>query len=195
MDPINIFLAINFVVTLGANAGGAKKGLKTSITAVKEKPKTFLQKLPPNIAAVVLLLIVLSIFQIGTLDYGKFSLLISLRILGLVLFYIFSWFQIWAYKTLGENYSQEILILKKHELVTSGPFKYIRHPQYLGQILSDLGASLALLSYTALPIILFLEIPLMVMRAQEEEKLLGKYFKEKYLAYKKKAGFLLPFLG
>lgn len=195
MDPVNILLAINLFVTFAANLGGAKKGLKTSLTAVKEKPKTFLQKLPLNVSAVILLLIILSVFQLGTLDYNKYSSLFSLRILGLAVYVFFSWFQIWAYRAMGENFAQDIVILKNHQLVTSGPFRFIRHPQYLGQILSDLGASLALLSYIALPLVLFLEIPLFIMRAYEEEKLLERHFGEKFSSYRKKSGFLLPFLG
>ncbi|HEX2962408.1 MAG TPA: isoprenylcysteine carboxylmethyltransferase family protein [Ignavibacteriales bacterium] len=195
MDPINILLGLNLIATLGANMGGAKKGFRSAITVVKERPKTFLQNLPPNVSLIVLVFTIVSIFQIGTLSYGKYPTLNSLRLFGLFFNVAFSWFQVWAYKSMGENYSQDILITKNHELVTKGPFKVVRHPQYLGQILTDLGAALALLSYIVLPLVLFLEIPLLILRAREEDKLLAKHFKEKFDDYRKKTGFLLPFIG
>ncbi|MGE5353528.1 MAG: methyltransferase family protein [Acidobacteriota bacterium] len=195
MDPINILLGLNLIATMGANMSGAKKGFKTAFGAAKERPKTFLQNVPPNVSLIVLLFTVVSIFQIGTLSYGKYPGLYSLRFFGLFFNIAFSWFQVWSYRSMGESYSQEIVITNKHQLVTGGPFKLIRHPQYLGQILADLGASLALLSYIVLPVVLFLEIPLLIMRAREEEKLLAKHFKEKFDNYKKKTGFLLPFIG
>lgn len=195
MDPINILVALNLFATIGANFSGAKRGLKTSLIEVREKPKTFLQNWPPNIAAVILVLIICSIFGLGVADYKKVDHFFSFRMTGFTIFLIFSWFQVWSYKTLGKNYSQDIVILKNHELVVKGPYKFIRHPQYLGQILSDLGASIALLSYLSLPLVLFLEIPLLIMRAQEEEKLLEKYFKNTYLSYKKKTGGFIPFIG
>lgn len=196
MDPINILVAINLFATFAANAGAAKRGIRISLSLIKEKPKTFLQKLPPNISVVVLLIVILSIFPLGmTLDYEKYKFLYPTRIWGFVIYVIFSWIQVWAYRAMGPNYAQDIVILKNHELVTSGPFKYIRHPQYLGQMLSDLGACLALLSFTGLPVVLFLEIPLFIMRANEEEKLLQSHFKERFTEYKKKSGFLIPFLG
>ncbi|MCU7513597.1 MAG: isoprenylcysteine carboxylmethyltransferase family protein [Ignavibacteria bacterium] len=195
MDPINIILGLNLIATLGANMGGAKKGFRSAITVVKERPKTFLQNLPPNVSLIVLVFTIVSIFQIGTLSYGKYPTLNSLRLFGLFFNVAFSWFQVWAYKSMGESYSQDILITKNHELVTKGPFKVVRHPQYLGQILTDLGAALALLSYIVLPLVLFLEVPLLILRAREEDRLLAKHFKEKYDDYRKKTGFLLPFIG
>ncbi|MCU7491504.1 MAG: methyltransferase family protein [Bacteroidota bacterium] len=195
MDPINILLGLNLIATLGANMGGAKKGFRSAITVVKERPKTFLQNLPPNVSLIVLVFTIVSIFQIGTLSYGKYPTLNSLRLFGLFFNVAFSWFQVWAYKSMGESYSQDILITKNHELVTKGPFKVVRHPQYLGQILTDLGAALALLSYIVLPLVLFLEVPLLILRAREEDRLLAKHFKEKYDDYRKKTGFLLPFIG
>lgn len=195
MDPINILLGLNLIATLGANMGGAKKGFRSAITVVKERPKTFLQNIPPNVSLIVLIFTIVSIFQIGTLSYGKYTSLYSLRLFGLFFNIAFSWFQVWSYKSLGESYSQDILIHKNHQLVTGGPFKFIRHPQYLGQILTDLGASLALLSYIVFPMVLFLEIPLIIMRAREEDRLLAKHFKEKFDNYRKKTGFLLPFIG
>ncbi|MGE5432200.1 MAG: methyltransferase family protein [Syntrophomonadaceae bacterium] len=195
MDPINILLGLNLIATLGANMSGAKKGFRSAITVVKERPKTFLQSVPPNVSLIVLIFTIVSVFQIGTLTYGKYPALASLRLFGLFFNIVFSWFQVWAYKSMGESYSQDILITKNHELVTKGPFKLIRHPQYMAQILTDLGAALALLSYIVLPMVLFLEIPLLVMRAREEDRLLAKHFKEKFDNYRKKTGFLLPFIG
>jgi protein-S-isoprenylcysteine O-methyltransferase Ste14 len=107
---------------------------------------------------------------------------------------IFSWFQIWAYKSLGDFYSQEILLFKNHKLIADGPFRIIRHPQYLSQILLDLGGGLAVLSYIVLPLA-FIQIPFIIMRASLEEKLLWKYFKDEFMVYKKKTGFMIPFIG
>jgi len=111
-----------------------------------------------------------------------------------VVYIAFSWFQIWAYKILGESYSQDILILKDHKLVTSGPFKLIRHPQYLSQILMDIGGGIATLSYIVI-IIALIEVPFLIMRALLEEKILEKHFKENFSEYKSKSSFMLPFLG
>jgi protein-S-isoprenylcysteine O-methyltransferase Ste14 len=103
--------------------------------------------------------------------------------------------QVWSYKTLGKNYSQEVIISKKQELVTDGPFKIIRHPQYISQLLSDIGAGVALASYLVLPIVILILIPLFILRAILEEKLLLKRFSEEYKEYKKKTGFIIPFIG
>jgi len=192
MDPINIFVAFNLLATFGANISGAKKGLKEKVTVHKEKPETYLQKFPLFLSAAAIIALILGVFQVGTLEYK--SELENIRLAGLAVYVLFSWFQIWAYKTLGENYSQDVLILRNHSLITSGPFKYIRHPQYFAQILMDIGGGIATLSYIVI-IIAILEIPFLIMRALFEEKLLAKHFKEKFSAYKSKSGFMLPFIG
>lgn len=195
MDPINLLIAVNLFVSMSANYSGAKKGLKTSITKVVERPATFLQKVPPNIAALVLILTILSILKIGSLSDNFEIQFENIRIAGLILFLIFSWLQVWAYKSLGKNYAQDIVILKEHQLYTNGIYKFIRHPQYISQVLSDLGAGLALLSFTVVPIVILFELPLFIMRASIEDKLLQKYFGEKFTAYKKQSGFIIPFIG
>jgi len=194
-NAINILVALNLIVSMSANYSGAKKGLKTSITKVVERPETFLQKVPPNIAALVLILTIVSIFKIGSLT-GNFEIQFeSIRIAGLIMFLIFSWVQVWAYKSLGKDYAQDIVILKQHQLHSTGIYKFIRHPQYISQVLSDLGAGLALLSFTVVPIVILFELPLFIMRASAEDKLLQKYFGEKFAAYKKQSGFIIPFIG
>jgi protein-S-isoprenylcysteine O-methyltransferase Ste14 len=195
MDAINLLVAINLFVSLSANYSGAKKGLKTSITKVVERPVTFLQKVPPNTAAIILVLTILSVFKVGTLPVEYEVQYQTLRIIGLGMFIIFSWIQVWAYKSLGKFYAQDIVILKEHKLVTSGPYKIIRHPQYVSQFLSDLGAGLALLSFTVTPLVVIIELPLFVMRAIEEDRLLRKHFNVDFDTYKKRSGFMLPFIG
>lgn len=195
MEPVNLLVLINLLVSMSANWGGARKGLKTSITKVLERPQTYLQKLPPNIAALVLVLTIISIFNIGTLQESFSEKYLPVRIVGLCCFVLFSWTQVWAYRSLGKYYAQDIVILKEHQLKTKGLYGRIRHPQYLSQILSDLGAGIALMSYLVVPVVLIFEIPLFILRAIEEEKMLSKYFKEEFSTYKKRSGFMIPFIG
>jgi len=195
MDPINLLVAFNLFASMTANIGGAKKGFKVSVTGVAERPKTFLQKLPPNVSAVVVLLSLLGIFGLGTFQTEGPEEFINIRVIGLVLFIIFSWVQVWVYKSLGKDYSQEIVVLKTHNLHTTGAYKLIRHPQYVCQLLSDLGIGIALMSYLAVPVVVLIEIPLFIMRAAYEDRLLAKHFGEEFSAYKKRSGFMFPFIG
>ncbi len=192
MDPINIIAGLNIIATFGANIGGAKKGVKSSIVASKEKPKTYLQSLPLALSTLTLIALIFSIFQLGTISYK--AALQNLRLIGLIIYLLFSWLQIWSYKSLGESYSQQVLIFRNHKLIEKGPFKIIRHPQYVSQILMDLGGGLATLSFIVIPIAV-IEIPILILRALLEEKLLEKNFKDVFLAYKKKTGFMIPFIG
>jgi protein-S-isoprenylcysteine O-methyltransferase Ste14 len=195
MDPINLLAGINFFVSMSANISGAKKGMKATLTNVKEKPKSFLQKFPPNVAAIVLILIILGVFKVGTFNTEVEQAFAGYRVVGLVFYIVFSWVQVSAYKKLGNSYTQEVVILKKHELVTDGIYKYIRHPQYFSQLLCDLGAGVALLSYLIIPVVLLLEIPLFIMRAALEDKMMEEHFGEEFVNYKRKSGFFLPYIG
>lgn len=192
MDPINIIVGLNIIATFGAHYSGAKKGFRTAVGASREKPKSYLQTIPVYLSTLALVAIILGVFKIGTIEYLPSDY--TIRLSGLIVFILFSWVQILSIKTLGENYSQEILILRDHKLVTNGIFGIIRHPQYLSQILMDIGAAIALLSYLVLPVAL-IEIPLLIMRGKLEEKLLAKYFKNEFTDYKRKSGFILPFIG
>ena len=195
MDPINLILAINLFLTSSANFSGAKKGLKTSVTKSVERPVSFLQSVPPNISALIFVLTIFGVFKIGTLSENYEQKFYQLRLIGLVVYIIFSWLQVLSYKTLGKNYAQDVVIMKEHNLVTNGIYKFIRHPQYLSQVISDLGAGLALLSYLIFPITLLFELPLFIARAAVEDKMLQKHFGESYSQYKKRSGFMIPFIG
>lgn len=192
MDPLNIIIGLNIIATFSANFGEAKKSVRDKVGVFKDKPKTYLQTLPLVFSIITLIILIISLFQVGTLEYTQDNQ--TVRIIGLIFYIIFSWFQIWATKTLGDNYSQDIVIKKDHKLITKGPFKIVRHPQYLSQFLMDLAGATATLSFILAPIAI-LQIPFLFMRASLEDRLLEKYFGNSFKDYKKKTGQIFPFIG
>ena len=194
-NAINIIVAINLFVSMSANLAGAKKGIKSKLSNVVDKPKTYLQKVPPNIAALVLILTIAAIFNFGTFSEEIKNEYLEFRIVGVIIFIIFSWLQVKAFKSLGEFYSQEIVIFKKHKLYKNGFYTNIRHPQYLFQLLSDIGVGIALMGYLIIPIVVLIEIPLFILRAKKEDEMFAEYFKEEFVEYKRNSGFIFPFFG
>ena len=192
MDPINIIIGLNIIATFGANVGAAKKGIKDKVGIFKDKPKTYLQTLPLILSTIALVVLIVSLFQVGTLEYKTEHQ--TLRVIGLAFYITFSWIQIWSTKVLGDNFSQDIAIKRDHHLVIKGPFKFIRHPQYLSQFLMDIGGAAATLSFILAPLAL-IQIPFLFMRASLEDKLLEKHFGENFRNFKKKTGMLIPFIG
>lgn len=77
-------------------------------------------------------------------------------------------------------------------LVTTGPYRLVRHPIYLGLALVATGAAVAFGSWPALAIALFGIVPTFAWRARTEEKLLGRTFGERYAAYRQRTGMIIP---
>jgi protein-S-isoprenylcysteine O-methyltransferase Ste14 len=100
---------------------------------------------------------------------------------------------LWARITLGKNWSANIVIKENHELITSGPYAYVRHPIYSGLILMVLGVVLYVntLGWLVFFIIFFFGA---YYKARKEEKLLIDNFTDAYLEYKKHTKILIPFL-
>jgi len=77
-------------------------------------------------------------------------------------------------------------------LVTTGPYRLVRHPIYLGFILLALGQALAFSSWFAGLIVLVGFAPTFAWRASAEEKLLGRTFGERYVRYRRRTKMIIP---
>lgn len=80
--------------------------------------------------------------------------------------------------------------LERDKLVTRGPYRYVRHPQYLGYFIIFAGFFLLLLNLVALAPLL--SIPGEVRMATTEEGFLTEKFGNSYADYQKVTGKFLP---
>lgn len=97
----------------------------------------------------------------------------------------------WMFSSLGNNATDTVAIREEHELVTTGPYKYIRHPMYSFSVLSFMGYSLLtgnwFIGATGLIALIFLGI-----RMPVEENKLEETFGEAYREYAKKTARFIP---
>ncbi|MFH1564069.1 MAG: isoprenylcysteine carboxylmethyltransferase family protein [Nitrospirota bacterium] len=99
----------------------------------------------------------------------------------------------WAVNTLSEFWSLHIEIKENHNLIKNGPYKYVRHPNYLATILKGIGFSLIPNSFYILFYVLCIYIPVRIIRIYLEEKELIKQFGQEYINYKREVPALFPF--
>jgi protein-S-isoprenylcysteine O-methyltransferase len=100
---------------------------------------------------------------------------------------------LWARKTLDRNWSADIVLKEEHELITSGPYAYVRHPIYTGLIFMVLGVVLYV-DTLAFTIFFILFVFGAYFKAKKEERLLISHFKDKYHEYKKNVKSLIPYV-
>jgi protein-S-isoprenylcysteine O-methyltransferase Ste14 len=79
-------------------------------------------------------------------------------------------------------------------LVTTGPYRLVRHPIYLGLALLAMGEALAFSSWPAFLIVLSGIVPTFAWRARAEETLLSRTFGKRYALYQKQTKILIPYL-
>ena len=113
------------------------------------------------------------------------------RWVGVFLFAIGGTLRLWPVFILGNQFSGLVAIQPGHKLVTTGIYSAIRHPSYLGLIISSLGWGLAFRSGVGVLLTLLLIVPV-VGRMRAEEKLLRTQFGTEYDAYRARTSRLIP---
>lgn len=78
-------------------------------------------------------------------------------------------------------------------VVTTGPYRLVRHPIYLGLSLLALGEAIAFGSRPAVLAVFAVVVPSFLWRARVEEKLLLRVFGERYLLYLKHTKIMIPY--
>ena len=99
---------------------------------------------------------------------------------------------VWARIYLGRNWGSPMSVKENPELITTGPYKYIRHPIYSGFLLAIRGSYLA--SGLIWLIILVITSPYFIYSSLMEDGQMEKQFGEKFLDYKRKTKLLIPFI-
>jgi protein-S-isoprenylcysteine O-methyltransferase Ste14 len=112
--------------------------------------------------------------------------------IGFIVFLLGLALTIWARVNLGKNWGMPMTQKQKTEIITTGPYAYIRHPIYSGILLAVLGCAIA--SSLFWLIILAITGVYFIYSAIIEEKLLMKQFPNIYSKYRSKTKILIPFL-
>lgn len=102
--------------------------------------------------------------------------------------------RVWAIQTLGKHFTATVTLTDDHRLVRSGPYRWVRHPSYLGAFMAILGCPLFLNAYWAV-LIAFVAMSLAYyLRIGVEEKMLSAYFGKQYEDYQKNTKRIIPFI-
>ena len=111
---------------------------------------------------------------------------------GLIILMLGLLLAVWARVYLGKNWGMPMSQKQDTELVTSGPYRYVRHPIYLGFLIAILGSALA--SSIFWLIIFAISGAYFIYSALMEEKHLTIQFPKVYPSYKTKTKMLVPFI-
>jgi len=115
----------------------------------------------------------------------------AVRVTGLLLGVYAAVILPWSASTLGRFLVPQARVSSDHELVIEGPFRFVRHPAYSGDLALWLGSALATVN-----ILLLVLWPLYVlgatMQSRAEDELLASKFGDDYHRYASRVGRFVP---
>jgi protein-S-isoprenylcysteine O-methyltransferase Ste14 len=111
---------------------------------------------------------------------------------GLVLFALGLGFAVWARVHIARNWGTPMTQKDEPELVTSGPYRLVRHPIYSGILVAGVGTAVAL-SWVWLAAV-FLAGVYFIYSATVEERYLTQQFPDEYPVYKRSTKMLVPYV-
>ena len=123
------------------------------------------------------------VIQPQSMDWSALTMSEPVRWLGVVFIFLGTLFTWWVHETLGDNFSPFLHVRKGHELITSGPYGFVRHPMYTALFMVLIGTFLITTN-----IFIFLTTAgvlavLLVYRIPREEQVLMDAFPDEYDRY------------
>jgi protein-S-isoprenylcysteine O-methyltransferase Ste14 len=117
---------------------------------------------------------------------------VPLKVVGVLVFAAGLGLAIWARVYLGRNWGMPMTQKREPELVTSGPYRFIRHPIYTGILLGFVGTALATNVYWL--IVFGVCLVYFLYSARVEEGIMASNFPTTYPSYRERTKMLIPFV-
>ena len=153
--------------------------------------QTLKSKIAYNLLLLMSYVLLLVSSKIIFLNYVLIKVSNVINILSLILSVSGLVLCIYSRIVLGSNWSRDVMIKEKHELITTGPYKYIRHPIYAGLLLLFFGTTLAIGNVGSILGFILLLVNFKI-KIKKEENLMLKHFNRRYLNYMKRTGSIVP---
>ncbi len=131
-------------------------------------------------------------FSTASTKFGRICHWNTFFTVGAILVFLGLVIRIRSILTLRKFFTYSVAKVEYHELVTTGFYRYIRHPGYLGQLLIFLGISTSLSNWLT---ILCMMIPVSIgylYRIKVEERFMELQMGAEYEAYQKRTKKLIP---
>jgi protein-S-isoprenylcysteine O-methyltransferase Ste14 len=116
------------------------------------------------------------------------------RVLGVIVMWLGLATRVWAIAALGAAFRTTVEVDAGQTVVSSGPYKWIRHPSYAGLLLITAGFGLAVGNWLALAAGLLLPLPGILWRIHVEEAELERVLGAAYGSYRARTTRLIPWL-
>jgi protein-S-isoprenylcysteine O-methyltransferase Ste14 len=136
---------------------------------------------------IILLLLRLRVLKEHTVTHDPW-----LQGIGLAIFLLGLALAVWARVYLGRNWGMPMSEKVDPELVTTGPYRTIRHPIYSGIILAMVGTTVAVSVYWLIAVVLLGAY--FLYSAVMEERYMAELFPDAYPRYQQSTKMLIPFI-
>ena len=195
METENIFriIAPSLLVAFAAHRGYYVKAHSSPEDAtLKKREEGLISKLASLLGALGFIAVILYTLSPHWLAFGDLTLPLWLRWTGVGLAVLGFLLLQWSQNTLGRSWSDTPRMMKGQNLVTDGPYCFIRHPIYAAFLLI-LGSLLFITSNWLIGLCwIGMTVLEALSRIKFEETLMLEYFGEEYRQYMKRTGRLLP---
>jgi protein-S-isoprenylcysteine O-methyltransferase Ste14 len=114
------------------------------------------------------------------------------RAAGVVVMWLGLVIRVWAVAALGRAFRTTVEVDPGQAVVSTGPYRWIRHPSYTGLLLIVAGFGLALGNWLSAAACFVLPLPAIVRRIRVEEAELTRVLGDEYRAYAANTARLIP---
>jgi protein-S-isoprenylcysteine O-methyltransferase Ste14 len=118
----------------------------------------------------------------------------TLAWLGTAVLLLSLWLFRRSHADLGRNWSASLKMRERHQLVTGGVYRYVRHPMYTSFFLLGLAQFLLIPNWLAGGAGLLAVLVLYIFRVAREERMMAEQFGDAYRAYSEKTARIIPWL-
>jgi protein-S-isoprenylcysteine O-methyltransferase Ste14 len=145
---------------------------------------------PIIVLGVFVALVSVSVFS----ALGLADLPLALGFVGAALVAIGIGLRQWSIAVLGAYFSPSVRVVADHQVVTAGPYRYVRHPSYTGALIALVGLGLLGGSWEGTLMIVGIAAVVFGYRIHVEEKVLSEQLGAEYTEYRSRTKRLIPFV-